>query len=167
VGSGLTGDGHSEVLNRLPNALGGRFAVGKLSHRFDARQTVPNFKQPFVVVANRIGELFLGREDGAVGSLGFPAGSVEGDVVFFVDREVFHGVCPCAASAAVITFITRVEGTSKRIPREFGTPRASTRLRAADCVFRHVKPAIEMEQIEDRIAALEQAKEVAKSPGKY
>jgi type II secretory pathway component GspD/PulD (secretin) len=44
---------------------------------------------------------------------------------------------------------------------------ASTRLRAADRVFSHAKHAIEMEQIEGRIAALEQAVEQAKPPGKY
>lgn len=37
-----------------------------------------------------------------------------------------------------------------------GVP-ASTRLRAADCVFSHSKHAIEMEEIEARLAALEQA----------
>jgi hypothetical protein len=40
---------------------------------------------------------------------------------------------------------------------------ASTRLRAADCIFSHAKHAIEMEQIEARIAALEQAAEQAKA----
>ena len=45
---------------------------------------------------------------------------------------------------------------------------ASTRLKAADCVFSHVKQAIEMEQIEERITALEQqATELAKLPRKY
>jgi alkylhydroperoxidase family enzyme len=39
---------------------------------------------------------------------------------------------------------------------------ASTRLRAADCVFGHAKSAIEMEEIEARIAALEQAAELSK-----
>jgi ribosomal protein S7 len=43
---------------------------------------------------------------------------------------------------------------------------ASTRLRAADRVFSHAKHAIEMEQIEGRIAVLEQAVEQAKPPGK-
>jgi hypothetical protein len=36
---------------------------------------------------------------------------------------------------------------------------ASTRLRAADCVFGHAKNAIEIEDIEARVAALEQAAE--------
>jgi hypothetical protein len=42
-----------------------------------------------------------------------------------------------------------------------GVP-ASTRLRAADCVFTHAKSAIEMEEIEARVAALEQAAELTK-----
>src|ERR1700687_3361017 len=36
---------------------------------------------------------------------------------------------------------------------------ASTRLRAADCIFSHAKHAMETEQIEARIAALEQSAE--------
>ena len=40
---------------------------------------------------------------------------------------------------------------------------ASTRLRAADCVFCHAKNAIEIEEIEARVAALEQAAELAKA----
>ncbi len=44
---------------------------------------------------------------------------------------------------------------------------ASTRLRAADCVFTHAKGAIEIEDIEARLAALEQAAELAKSSGKH
>ena len=39
---------------------------------------------------------------------------------------------------------------------------ASTRLRAADCVFCHAKSAIEIEEIEARVAALEQAAELSK-----
>jgi hypothetical protein len=39
---------------------------------------------------------------------------------------------------------------------------ASTRLRAADCVFTHAKNAIEIEEIEARVAALEQAAELSK-----
>jgi transposase-like protein len=42
-----------------------------------------------------------------------------------------------------------------KIMIDTGAP-ASTRLRAADCVFGHANNAIEMEQIEGRIAALEQ-----------
>ena len=38
----------------------------------------------------------------------------------------------------------------------------STRLRAADCVFGHAKNAIELEGIEARLAALEQAAELKK-----
>jgi hypothetical protein len=33
---------------------------------------------------------------------------------------------------------------------------AATRLKAADCIFTHAKNAIEIEEIEARIAALEQ-----------
>ena len=39
---------------------------------------------------------------------------------------------------------------------------ASTRLRAADCVFSHAKNAIEIEEIEARVAALERASEFQK-----
>jgi hypothetical protein len=39
---------------------------------------------------------------------------------------------------------------------------ASTRLRAADCVFTHAKNAIEIEEIEARVAALEKAAELSK-----
>lgn len=39
---------------------------------------------------------------------------------------------------------------------------ASTRLRAADCVFCHAKSAIEIEEIEARVVALEQAAELSK-----
>jgi hypothetical protein len=42
---------------------------------------------------------------------------------------------------------------------------ASTRLRATDCVFGHAKNAIEIEEIEARVAALEQAAERA-NPGR-
>jgi hypothetical protein len=44
-----------------------------------------------------------------------------------------------------------------------GVP-ASTRLRAADCVFSHSKSAIEMEEIEARLAALEQAAGLHEEP---
>jgi hypothetical protein len=43
-----------------------------------------------------------------------------------------------------------------------GTP-ASTRLRAADCVFTHAKNAIELEEVEARVTALEQAAELSKN----
>jgi hypothetical protein len=39
---------------------------------------------------------------------------------------------------------------------------ASVRLRAADCVFTHAKNAIELEEIEARVVALEQAAELTK-----
>jgi hypothetical protein len=39
----------------------------------------------------------------------------------------------------------------------------STRLRAADCVFNHSKDAIELEEIEARVAALEKAAHTSKS----
>ena len=39
---------------------------------------------------------------------------------------------------------------------------ASVRLRAADCVFTHAKNAIELEEVEARVAALEQAAELSK-----
>jgi hypothetical protein len=40
---------------------------------------------------------------------------------------------------------------------------ASTRLRAADCVFTHAKNAIEIEEIEARVGALERAAAEAKT----
>ena len=43
----------------------------------------------------------------------------------------------------------------------------ATRLRAADCVFTHAKNAIEIEEIEARVAALEQAAEQSKSGGRH
>ena len=51
-----------------------------------------------------------------------------------------------------------------RLMADTATP-ASTRLRAADCVFSHAKSAIEMEEIEARVAALEQASELTKKSG--
>ena len=39
---------------------------------------------------------------------------------------------------------------------------ASTRLRAADCVFGHAKHAFEIEEMEARVTALEQAAELSK-----
>ena len=42
---------------------------------------------------------------------------------------------------------------------------ASTRVRAADRVLEHARQAIESEDIELRVAALEQAAELAKQPG--
>lgn len=41
---------------------------------------------------------------------------------------------------------------------------AATRLRAADCVFGHAKNAIELEEIEARVAALEQVAEEGNQP---
>ena len=48
-----------------------------------------------------------------------------------------------------------------KLMADASTP-ASTRLRAADCVFSHAKSAIEMEEIEARVTALEQAAELSK-----
>lgn len=42
---------------------------------------------------------------------------------------------------------------------------ASTRLRAADCIFTHAKSAIEIEEVESRVAALEQAAELVQNEG--
>jgi len=39
---------------------------------------------------------------------------------------------------------------------------ASTRLRAADCILEHAKSAIELEDVEARVAALEQAADLEK-----
>jgi len=43
----------------------------------------------------------------------------------------------------------------------------TTRLKAADCVFTHAKNALEIEEIEARVAALEQAAESSKSSGRH
>jgi hypothetical protein len=60
-----------------------------------------------------------------------------------------------ASSAAVSTLL--------KVMVEPGTP-ASARIRAADCVLDYAKQAIELEDVEARVAALEQAAEV-KKPG--
>jgi transposase-like protein len=60
-----------------------------------------------------------------------------------------------ASSAAVSTLLElMVDGT---------TP-ASTRARAAECVLNHAAKAIELEDVEARVAALERAAEASKSP---
>jgi hypothetical protein len=58
-----------------------------------------------------------------------------------------------ATSAAVSTLL--------KIMVDTNTP-ASTRVRAADSVLDHAKKAIEIEDIEVRVAALEQAAELSK-----
>ena len=63
-----------------------------------------------------------------------------------------------ASSAAVSTLL--------KIMVDQSTP-ASTRVRAADRVLDHAKDAIEREDIEVRVAALEQAAQLAKRLGKY
>jgi transposase-like protein len=54
--------------------------------------------------------------------------------------------------------------TMLKIMVDSGTP-ASTRLRAADCVFGHAKQGIEMEDIDARLAALENARAVKPARG--
>jgi hypothetical protein len=61
-----------------------------------------------------------------------------------------------ASSAAVSTLLKAMVDPS--------TP-ASTRVRAADRVLDHAKHAIELEDIDVRVVALEQTAELAKSPG--
>lgn len=61
-----------------------------------------------------------------------------------------------ASSAAVSTLL--------KIMVDANAP-ASTRVRAADRVLEHARQAIESEDIELRVAALEQAAELAKQPG--
>jgi len=61
-----------------------------------------------------------------------------------------------ASSAAVSTLLKAMVDPS--------TP-ASTRVRAADRVLDHAKHAIELEDIEVRVVALEQTADLAKSPG--
>jgi hypothetical protein len=63
-----------------------------------------------------------------------------------------------ATSAAVSTLL--------KIMVDPNTP-PSTRVRAADSVLDHAKQAIEIEDVEFRVAALEQAAELSKSGGKY
>lgn len=47
------------------------------------------------------------------------------------------------------------------------TPPASARVRVADRILERAKQGIEYEDIEVRLAALEQAADLAKPPGKY
>jgi transposase-like protein len=63
-----------------------------------------------------------------------------------------------ASSAAVSTLL--------KIMVDVNAP-ASTRVRAADRVLDHAHHSIEIEDIEVRVAALEQAAQLAKSPEKY
>jgi transposase-like protein len=63
-----------------------------------------------------------------------------------------------ASSAAVSTLL--------KIMVDASAP-ASTRVRAADRVLDHAKHAIESEDIEVRVAALEQGAQLAKRPGRY
>src|SRR5580692_5082945 len=63
-----------------------------------------------------------------------------------------------ATSAAVSTLL--------KVMLDAGTP-ASTRVRAADSVLNHSAKAMELEDIEARVAELEQAAELSKSAGKY
>jgi hypothetical protein len=56
--------------------------------------------------------------------------------------------------------------TMLKIMIDGGAPFA-TRLKAADCVFTHGKHGIEIEDIDFRVAALEQAAGLAKPPGRY
>jgi hypothetical protein len=62
-----------------------------------------------------------------------------------------------ASSAAVATLL--------KIMVDTNAP-ASTRVRAADSVLDHAKHAIEIEDVEVRVAALEQAAELSKSGGR-
>jgi transposase-like protein len=62
-----------------------------------------------------------------------------------------------ATSAAVSTLL--------KIMVDTNTP-PSVRVRAADSVLDHAKQAIEIEDVEVRVAALEQAAELSKSPGR-
>jgi hypothetical protein len=62
-----------------------------------------------------------------------------------------------ATGAAVATFL--------KIMVETNTP-PSVRVRAADSVLNHAKQAIEIEDLEVRVAALEQAAELTKAGGK-
>src|ERR1700744_4645695 len=61
-----------------------------------------------------------------------------------------------ATSAAVSTLL--------KIMVDTNSP-ASTRVRAADSILDHAKQAIEIEDVEVRVAALEQAAELSKSAG--
>jgi transposase-like protein len=61
-----------------------------------------------------------------------------------------------ATSAAVSTLL--------KIMVDTNSP-PSTRVRAADSILDHAKQAIEIEDVEVRVAALEQAAELSKSPG--
>jgi anti-sigma regulatory factor (Ser/Thr protein kinase) len=61
------------------------------------------------------------------------------------------------SSAAVSTLL--------KVMVDAGTP-ASTRVRAADCILGHAKQALEIDDIQVRLTALEQTKQPAKPPGR-
>src|ERR1039457_5314638 len=61
-----------------------------LRYRLDAGQTVPDFHQPLGVGADQVGELYFVGKDSTAGIAGGIPGSVDGDVVFCVDRKVLH-----------------------------------------------------------------------------
>jgi hypothetical protein len=106
----------AEVLNRFPNPLCGDLAVGEFLHWGYAGQAVPAIEEPLVVVTNQVGELHFGREDSCAGVAGGLAVRVECDVVFYVNCEEFHGLCPLRGDCRVTTLITLVADTSKAIP---------------------------------------------------
>src|ERR1019366_5102471 len=107
-------DRPSEPLDSLPNALRGSLAIFELRHGFDAWQAVPNVKQPLVVGADQVGKLYFGREDSCAGIASRLAISVGGDVVFRVDRKVFHRLCPFAVITAVTIHSSLRLGTQAR-----------------------------------------------------
>jgi hypothetical protein len=76
------------------------------------------------------------------------------------DRE--YRKAKVAAFGQVVSRLQQGTGAAAaimlKLMADANTP-ASTRLRAADCVFSHAKNAIEMEEILGRIAALEEATE--------
>jgi hypothetical protein len=51
------------------------------------------------------------------------------------NREVFHGVCPCAASVATIPFIALVTAQASEFHEKFSTPWHWTRLRGCKIAF--------------------------------
>jgi hypothetical protein len=77
-------------LNGIPNPLGRDLAIGELVYGLHARQAVPDLHQPVVVSSDQVGELHFAGEVRKPGLLGGFARGMDGDVVFGINRKVFH-----------------------------------------------------------------------------
>src|SRR5438105_1202077 len=101
-----------------PNRADAHRPVLELLHRRDTGQAVPDvYHSSRRPVCRQLGQPRLVTEALRVRySIGLLNRRVKGDVIRFVlDGKYFHLLVLLAASAAVITFITRLGNTSKRI----------------------------------------------------